>query len=165
VRVKARADISGIADQQRIAALERLLSSVNAKIVFIDYDSGSILVRADPCLLRDSANKLTDLIQGCVFRLTLFVKPAAIARTLCSGVVKVSRDLERCLIDKAKGITMVADISLSKDYARLIVIGASGLSTNDLSNPLILRPTEFPCNDILGIISEISVLLPVCRVE
>lgn len=165
MRVKARAEIAGVADQRRVARLERLLNSVKARLVFLDYNHGSVLMRADPCLLLDAVDELRDLIRRCVFRLTLFVKPASSVRALCGNTVKVSRDRERCIVGRTDKVVLIADISLARDYARVIVVRHAGPGFPDLSNPLLLSPTEFPCVELPSVVNEISRVLPVCRVE
>ncbi|GEM_PF-6430239 len=165
MRVKARAEIAGVVDQRRVARLERLLNSVKARLVFLDYNHGSVLVRADPCLLLDVVGELKKLIRNCILRLTLFVKPASSARELCSDIVKVSRDRERCIAGRTDKVVLIADISLARDYARVIVAKHMGPGTLDLSNPLLLSPTEFSCVELPSVVNEISRVLPVCRVE
>ncbi len=165
MRVRARVEIAGVADQRKIVRLERLLSFVKARLVFLDYNHGSVLVRADPCLLLNAIDELKRLIHRCVFRLTLFVKPASSARGLCSDIVKVSRDRERCVVARTDKVVLVADISLARDYARVIVVKHPGPGVIDLSNPLLLSPTEFPCAELPSVVNEISRVLPVCRVE
>ncbi len=165
MRVRARAEIAGVIDQRRVARLERLLNSIKARLVFFDYNHGSVLVRADPCLLLEVADELRRLIRRCIFRLTLFVRPASSVRELCGDIAKVSRDRERCVAGKTDKIALIADISLARDYARVIVVRHTGLGVFDLSSPLLLSPAEFPCVEIPNIVNEISRVLPVCRVE
>ena len=165
MRVRARAEIAGVADQRRFARLERLLKSTRSRLVFFDYNHGTVLVRANPCLLIDSVNELRNLIRRCVFRLTIFVRPASGVRELCSEAVKLSSDHERCVIGKVKNAILVADISLAKDYARVAVVKHSGPGILDLTSPILLTPTEFPCTEIPNLINEISRVLPLCRVE
>ncbi len=165
MRVKARAEIAGVVDQRRVARLERLLNSVKARLVFLDYNHGSVLVKADPCLLLDAVDELRELIRRCVFRLTLFVKPASSVRELCGDIVKVSTDRERCIAGRTDKVALIADISLARDYARIIIVRLAGPGVLDLSNPLLLSPTEFSCVELPSVVNEISRLLPVCRVE
>lgn len=165
MQVRARAEIAGMVDQRSVARLERLLSSVKARLIFLDYNHGSVLVRADPCSLLGAVDELRELIHRCAFRLTLFVKPASSARELCSSIAKVSRDRERCVAGRAGKAVLIADISLSRDYARVIVVKHADPFVLDLSNPLLLSPTEFPCVELPNIVNEISHVLPVCRVK
>jgi len=165
MRIRVRAEIAGMADQRRIARLERLLRAVKARIVFIDYNHGSVLIRADPCALISVVKELKDLIRRCVFRLTLFIRPSLSVREMCSEIVKVSSDLERCITGRTKNTILIADISKSRDYARVIVLKNIPSGVIDLGSPALLSPTEFPCDDLPDIINEISGMLPVCRVE
>ena len=163
--IRARAEISGVVDQRRIARLERLLNSIKARLIFLDYNHGSVLVRADPCLLLDVAGELSKLIRRCVIRLIFFVKPASSAKELCSNVIKVSKDRERCVAGRVGDVALVADISLNRDYAKVIVVRHTGPGVLDLSNPLVLSPSEFSCTELQSVVNEISRVLPVCRVE
>lgn len=164
MRVRAVAEVAGMIDQRRIALLERLLNLVKARLLFIDYDTGSVLVRADPCLLLNAVGELRELIRRCAFRLTIILRPASSAKELCNNTFKVSRDYERCVISSGK-VAMIADISLKRDYARVIVTRHAGLGSLDLSSPLLLSPTKFPCVELPSVVNEISRAVSVCRVE